>query len=109
MDRRAPRPAESGPDETTQQVMNKATITSQTVTVEHTRIQSEQPFVEVRRKLEDLLPRLDQSIAEALSRGDRERAKEYGANGPKLSIFLVRDHGALLHVAGLQFNALEYE
>jgi uncharacterized protein (DUF302 family) len=101
--------AESGSDDTTQQVMNKATITSQTIAVEHIRIQSERPFAEVRRKLEDLLPRLDQSISEALSRGDRERAKEYGANGPKLSIFLARDHGALLHVAGLQFNALQYE
>jgi hypothetical protein len=101
--------AESGNDDTTQQVMNKATITSQTISVEHIRIQSERPFAEVRWKLEDLLPRLDQSISEALSRGDRERAKAYGANGPKLSIFLVRDHGALLHVAGLQFNALQYE
>ncbi|MBV9874184.1 MAG: DUF302 domain-containing protein [Verrucomicrobia bacterium] len=89
--------------------MNKATITSQTISVEHIRIQSKRPFAEVRSKLEDLLPRLDQSISEALSRGDRERAKAYGANGPKLSSFLVRDHGALLHVAGLQFSALQYE
>src|SRR6516162_8914731 len=33
--------AESGSDDTTQQVMNKATITSQTITVEHIRMQSE--------------------------------------------------------------------
>jgi hypothetical protein len=101
--------AESGSDDTTQQVMNKATITLQTISVEHIRIQSERPFPEVRSKLEDLLPRLDQSISEALSRGDRERANAYEATGPTLSIFLVRDHGALLHVEGLQFNALQYE
>jgi uncharacterized protein (DUF302 family) len=99
----------SGKGDTAQQVMNPATITSRPITVEHVRIQSKRPFAEVHRKLEELLPRLDQSISEALSRGDQKRASEYETIGPKLSIFLVRDHGALLHIAGLQFNALQYE
>ena len=89
--------------------MKEAVITTQTITVEHIRIQSERPFAEVRRKLEELVPMLDLSIFDALGHGDQKRAREYETNGPHLSIFLVRDHGSLLHIAGLQFNALQYE
>jgi uncharacterized protein (DUF302 family) len=86
-----------------------AAFTSQTIAVEHIRISSGRPFAEVRRKLEDTVPRLDTSIAEALHSGDRERAKDYEENGPKLSIFVERDHGALLQISGSRRNALQYE
>jgi hypothetical protein len=93
--------------------MNKpatqASITSQTIAVEHIRISTGRPFAEVRRKLESTVPRLDTAIAEALARGDQERAKDYEESGPKLSIFEVRDHGALLQIAGRRQNALQYE
>jgi uncharacterized protein (DUF302 family) len=52
---------------------------------------------------------LDPGIAAALGSGDHERASDYDENGPKLSIFEVRDHGALLQIAGNKRNALQYE
>jgi hypothetical protein len=89
--------------------MSQASVTSRTIAVEHIRIASEQPFAEVRRKLEDTVPKLDPGIAETLSRGDQKRAQDYEENGPKLSIFLARDHGALLQIAGGKRNAVQYE
>ena len=62
--------------------MTKTSVTSQTIAVEHIRILSGRPFAEVRRKLESTVPRLDASIAVALSSGDQIRAKEYEENGP---------------------------
>ncbi len=89
--------------------MSQASVTSRTIPVEHIRIASARPFPEVRRKLEDSVPQLDPSIAEALSRGDQKRAQDYDENGPKLSIFLAREHGALLQIAGGKRNAVQYE
>ena len=87
----------------------QASITSQTITVEHIRISSELSFAEVRRKLEGTVPKLDTGIAEALHSGDQKRAKDYEENGPKLSIFGERDHGALLQIVGGRRNALQYD
>jgi Domain of unknown function DUF302 len=89
--------------------MSQASVTSGTIAVEHIRIVSARPFTEVRRKLEEAIPKLDPSIAEALARGDQQRAQDYEANGPKLSIFLTREHGALLQIAGGRRNAVQYE
>ena len=41
--------------------------------------------------------------------GDQKRATAYEENGPKLSIFERRDHGALLQTFGRSRNALQYE
>src|SRR6202023_1270157 len=79
-----------------------ASVRSQMIAVEHIRISSRRSFAEVRRKLEGAVPKLDTGIAEALGSGDRKRAKDYEDNGPKLSIFGERDHGALLQIAGHQ-------
>ena len=92
-----------------EQTMTQPTVTSHTIAVEHIRIASGRPFAEVRQRLESAVPELDPSIAEALARGDQERAQAYHDNGPKLSIFLARDHGALLQIAGAKKNALQYE
>jgi uncharacterized protein (DUF302 family) len=89
--------------------MTQASITSQTIAVEHIRISSGRPFAAVRRKLEGTVPKLDASIADALRSGDQKRATEYEENGPKLSIFVERDHGSLLQVAGHRRNSLQYE
>jgi starvation-inducible DNA-binding protein len=78
------------------QATTQFSVTSQTIAVEHIRVLSERPFAEVRRKLEGTVPRLDTGIAEALRSGDQKRAEDYEENGPKLSIFGARDHGALL-------------
>ena len=63
----------------------------------------------MRLKLEIAVPKLDTGIAEALRSGDQKRAKDYEENGPKLSIFGERDHGALLQIAGSRRNAVQYE
>jgi uncharacterized protein (DUF302 family) len=84
-------------------------VTSRTIAVEHITITSGRPFAEVRRKLESTVPKLDKGIAEALGSGDQKRAKDYEENGPKLSIFGERDHGALLQIAGGRRNALQYD
>ena len=87
----------------------RATIASQTIPVEHVRISSERSFAEIRQRLEETLPRLDTTIAVALGSGDQKRATDYEVNGPKLSIFEQRDHGALLQIVGRKRNALQYE
>ena len=91
------------------QASTQSFVSSQTIAVEHVRISSGRPFLEVRQKLERTVPMLDTGIAEALSSGDRKRAEDYEENGPKLSIFVERDHGALLQIAGGKRNALQYE
>jgi len=87
----------------------KATSSSQPLSVEHIRISSERSFDEVRHKLEGTLPKLDATIVEALGSDDQKRATDYEVNGPKLSIFEQRDHGALLQTFGRRRNALQYE
>jgi uncharacterized protein (DUF302 family) len=89
--------------------MTEATVTSRTVAVEHIRISSKWPFAEVRRKLEGAVPKLDGSIVNALASGDQGRAKDYEDNGPQLSIFVERDHGALLQIAGSRRSAIQYD
>ena len=59
------------------QATAQATVTSQSIAVEHIRISSRRSFVEVRQKLEGTLPKLDSGIAEALRSGDQKRAKDY--------------------------------
>ena len=87
----------------------QASITSQTITVEHIRISSELSFAEVRRKFEGTVPKLNTGIAEALRSGDQQRAKIYEDNGPRLSIFEERDHGSSLQIWGRRRNAVQYE
>jgi uncharacterized protein (DUF302 family) len=91
------------------QATTQATVTSQTIAVEHIRISSGRSFAEVRRKLEGTVPKLDTGIAEALRSGDQKRANDYEDNGPRLSIFHERDHGALLQIAGSRRNAVQYD
>lgn len=89
--------------------MTRPSVTSRMIAVEHITILSERSFTEVRQKLEAALPMLDAGIADALRTGDQSRARDYEENGPKLSIFIVRDHGALLQIAGGRRNALQYD
>jgi uncharacterized protein (DUF302 family) len=91
------------------QATTQASVTSQTIAVEHIRISSGRSFAEVRRRLEGTVPKLDTGIAEALRSGDQRRAKDYEDSGPRLSIFGERDHGALLQIAGSRRNAMQYE
>jgi len=86
-----------------------STLTTATIAVDHITITSTRQFAEVRRKLEDTVPTLDISIAAVLRTGDQARAADYDQNGPKLSIFIQRDHGSLLQIAGRPRNAVQYE
>jgi hypothetical protein len=85
------------------------TLTSRTVTVEHIRIESSKPFAEVRAALEKAVPPLDPELLERLAAGDLARLDHERQHGPELSIFLVRDHGALLQIVGRARNALQYD
>jgi Domain of unknown function DUF302 len=81
----------------------------QSIAVEHIRIESAKPFADVRAALERTLPQLDPGLVKALGEGDVERVSREKKEGPELSIFLVRDHGALLKIAGKARNALQYD
>jgi len=85
------------------------TLTSRTVTVEHIRIESSRPFAEVRAALESAVPPFDPELLERLAAGDFTRVNREREEGPELSIFLARDHGALLRIAGRARNALQYD
>ncbi len=91
------------------QASSQVSVTSRTIAVEHIRLASSRPFAEVRDKLEGMIPKLDASVVETLSSGDQKRAKDYDENGPKLSIFGERDHGALLQIVGKKRGAIQYE
>jgi Domain of unknown function DUF302 len=84
-------------------------IKKQTIGVEHIRIEYAKSFADVRAALERNVPQLDPTLVKALADGDVERANREKEQGPELSIFAVRDHGALLAIAGKARNALQYE
>ena len=48
-------------------------------------------------------------MLDALSSRDLSRVRTYETSGPKLSLFLQRDHGALLESTGHPLNAIQYE
>ncbi|TCL04548.1 DUF302 domain-containing protein [Sodalis ligni] len=89
--------------------MTTATTTSKPITIEHVRITSKRPFPQVRAAIEADLPILDANIQVMLSNGDREGIKQYVDHGPKLFMFLERDHGELLAITGHKRNAVQYE
>jgi hypothetical protein len=87
----------------------KPTMIKQIIAVEHIRIESAKSFADVRAALERSVPRLDPGLVKALDDGDVERADREKKEGPELSIFQVRDHGAVLKIAGKARNALQYD
>jgi uncharacterized protein (DUF302 family) len=84
-------------------------MTKWTIAVEHVRIESEKSFAEVRAALEQSVPHLDPGVVKALADGDVARANHEKEQSPELSIFLIRDHGALLKISGQACNALQYD
>ena len=83
-------------------------VTQQVLQVEHVKVDSTKTFAEVEVALDRAIPQLDPAIATALTNGEEERAKEL-ERGAELFIFLKRDHGALLQIAGRPRKALQYE
>jgi uncharacterized protein (DUF302 family) len=86
----------------------QATITSRTMTIEHIRLSSKLPFAEVRKKLNDALPRRDPDLVAALRDGDEDRVRDFEKNGPTFLIEQEIDHGVLLQIADGKRNALQY-
>jgi hypothetical protein len=84
-------------------------MTKQVIVVEHIRIESAKSFADVRAALERSVPQLDPGLVKAVADGDVERADREKEEGPELSIFQIRDHGALLKIAGKARNALQYD
>jgi uncharacterized protein (DUF302 family) len=80
-----------------------------TIAIEHVRIDSKKSFADVRAALEGSVPQLEPDLVKALSDGDVERADREKEEGPELSIFQVRNHGAALKIAGKACNALQYD
>jgi uncharacterized protein (DUF302 family) len=87
----------------------KPLVTKDIIAVEHIRIESAKLFADVRAALERSVPHLDPGLVKALADGDVERADRERQQGPELSIFQVRDHGALLKITGRARNALQYD
>ena len=87
----------------------KSTVRKKNVAVEHIRIESAKSFADVRAAVEQSVPHLDSGLVKALDDGEVERAKRFKEQGPELSIFLARDHGAMLKIAGKARNALQYD
>lgn len=92
-----------------EQLQEKPMITRQSIVVEHIRIESAKSFADVRSALERSVPHRDPSLGKALADGDVERVQHERREGPELSIFLIRDHGALLKITGRARNALQYD
>jgi uncharacterized protein (DUF302 family) len=80
-----------------------------TITVEHVTIRSSNSFVAVRATLEALVPHLDDDILTLLRFGLIDRARQELEAAATLSIFGYRDHGALLAIAGLKRQAIQYD
>jgi uncharacterized protein (DUF302 family) len=89
--------------------MARTEVTSKPISVEHVRITSTRPFEQVRAALEADLPKLDTNITVLLTSGDQAGIDKYEELGPKLFVFLERDHGALLEIVGRKRNAVQYE
>jgi len=88
---------------------DKPVMTNQTIAVEHIRIESAKSFADVRAALERTVPHLDPSLVKALDAGDVARAIQEKEEGPELSIFQSRDHGAILQIDGIARNAFQYD
>jgi uncharacterized protein (DUF302 family) len=89
--------------------MTNQRYSTRVIPVEHVTISSTKSFDAVRAKLESLLPRVDDGIFTLLRYGEGKRALRELEASPPLSIFGFRDHGALLAVAGLQRQAVQYD
>jgi uncharacterized protein (DUF302 family) len=100
--------AQSKPQRKDPKMEGLAVITTP-ILVEHITIPSRKSFETVKTDLEALVPPIDESVFALLQQGDVERARGKLGQAAELSIFGVRDHGALLNIHGLQRRALRYD
>jgi uncharacterized protein (DUF302 family) len=89
--------------------MGGATCSKRVIWVEHVTIHSAGRFEDVRAKLETMAPRISDGVFALLQRGETTRALRALEACPPLSIFVQRDHGALLALAGIRRRAIQYD
>jgi uncharacterized protein DUF302 len=80
-----------------------------TISVEHRFIECQSSFDEVHRSLLATVPALKPEIWEMLARGERDKVDEARRTGPKLWIFLTRNHGEITAADGIKAKAMQYE
>src|SRR4029077_9411759 len=79
------------------------------LTIEHRALECARPFEEVHGALVDSLPALKPELSEILTRGEKDKAESVRRDGPKLWLFLVRNHGELTAADGLKSKAMQYD
>jgi hypothetical protein len=80
-----------------------------TINVEHRFIECRSSFDEVHRSLLASVPALKPEIWDMLARGERDRVEVARRTGPKLWLFLTRNHGELTTADGVKSKAMPYE
>lgn len=80
-----------------------------TLSVEHRALYCDRSFDEVHRALIDSLPALQPEVSEILVRGETAKLAIARRDWPKLWLFLVRNHGALLAADGQTSKGMQYE
>ncbi len=89
--------------------MTETATSQRSIEIQHIAIRSSKSFADVKASLERLVPKLDDEITRLIASGDYERLKKTLEAGAELSIFLFRDHGSLLKIAGQTKKAVQYE
>src|SRR5262249_45376234 len=82
---------------------------TRTLAVEHITLVCRRKFDEVHSALVKNLPQLDPTVAKLLVEAKTEEIAAQRANGPRLWLFLARDHGSLLAADGRIAKAKQYE
>ncbi len=88
--------------------MAETSVARRVLQVEHITIETTKKFADVEAALESAIPQLNPAMLEALVKGDEPRVKAL-EGGALLFIFLKRDHGAILQIAGRPSKATQYE
>jgi uncharacterized protein (DUF302 family) len=84
-------------------------IDIQTIGIDHVTIRSSKDFGAVKSKLESMILRIDDGIFTLLRYHETSRSLHELEALPALSIFSLRDHGAVLQVAGAERRAIQYD
>ncbi|MGA3303559.1 MAG: DUF302 domain-containing protein [Methylovirgula sp.] len=88
--------------------MAKSIVTRSVLQIEHITIETTKKFADVEAALESSIPQFNPAMLEALAKGDEQRVKAL-EGGASLFIFLKREHGALLQIAGRPRKTMQYE
>jgi uncharacterized protein (DUF302 family) len=90
-------------------ILTETATSQRSIQIQHIAIRSSKSFADVKASLERLVPKLNDEITRLIASGNYERLKKILEEGAELSIFLFRDHGSLLKIAGQTKKAVQYE